>query len=71
MLGILLGLLIPQPTRRKREREATDVGETIGLYVVGRARAADKQQRIMLIMTAISCVAAVAAAVAAFLAVLG
>lgn len=71
VLAILLGLLISQPTRRKREREATNVGETVGLYVVERARAADKQQRIMLIMTAVSCVAAVAAAVAAFLAVIG
>lgn len=69
VLGILLGLRISQPRRNKREREAVDLGETVGRYVVERAGAADKQQRLMLVMTAISCVAAVAAAVAAILAV--
>ena len=67
LIGILLGLLLVQPKLRKQERQAAEMGETVGRYVVERGEAADRQQLVMLVLTAISAVAAVVAAVAAIL----
>jgi hypothetical protein len=70
LTGVLLGLLLVQPKLREQDRQATDVGETIGRYVLDRAEKSDRQQRVMLLLTAISAVAAVVAAVAAILVLL-
>lgn len=62
----LIGVLLALPTLRKQEREAATIGDTIGRYVVDRDQAADKRERIMLVLTCVSCVAAIAATIAAF-----
>lgn len=43
LLAIVAGLLLGQPGRRRHEREAADAGETVGRYVIERARQADEQ----------------------------
>lgn len=36
VLAILAGVLLAQPTLRRREQEAADIGETIATYMVER-----------------------------------
>jgi hypothetical protein len=43
LAAAVVGLLIGQTGQRRREREAAVVGETVGRYVVERARLADEQ----------------------------
>jgi hypothetical protein len=58
-LAALLGLLLAQPKLRKREREMTDIGETVASYMVERDRAATRREWMMIGLAGASCLASV------------